>query len=130
MIALHLPGELDCRDRLQDSVERPAEYAGLLAREDGDRSRIEQEGRAVLCLAWCGASIELPLQRGVQALPIARRPRNPIDRRTPGRRLAGVAREERRKPIEVPGVLSDERPNPRKSRKIDRVADDRRRDRF
>ena len=36
MFALYLPGELDRRHGLQDRVERPAEDAGLLARDDGD----------------------------------------------------------------------------------------------
>jgi hypothetical protein len=130
MVAFYLPRELDRSNGLQDAVEGATKNAGLLTRDDGDRRGIEKESRALLRLAWRAAANELPLKRGVKTFPVARRPRHAFDRGTPGGRIGGVACEQWREPIEAPGVLGDERPNPRKSWEINHIAYDGRRDRF
>ena len=119
MVARHLLGEFDGRERLQQREQRAAEQSRLLAGHDRDRFGVGQPLRGVT-----------RGRRRVSTLLLIRKERRHIvappnvrlgatDGFGPGRRFARVAGKKRRDRLKVEGIVGGKPPDPREAPLID-----------
>ena len=117
MLARHLVGELERRQRLEQREQRTAEQPGLLTRDDGDGLRVGQRSRG---LDGCRRRAAAPLLRGDDRGDLlragARAPASGAIACAHAARIGRIARKKRRDRREVVGVVGSQPPDPGKRR--------------
>ena len=125
MIPRHLIGELQRGERFEQREQRPAEQAGLLAGEDGDRAWIGKTPRSV-DRRWRRVPVSLLRDDDVRDFAAAMIVRlRAGDCAGPRGALGWIARKKRRDRAEIVRVVGGEPANPRKAPDIDGNADGR-----
>jgi len=125
VIARHLIGELQRRQRLEQREDRAAEQSGLLAGDDRDGASIGEEFSRVARTRRRLAALLLPGDDARDLLTPALVALRAGNRVGPGGAVGRIAREERGDGRKIVGVVGRQPANPRKATDVDGNADER-----